>query len=118
MEDRNKLKRVILLLGIIMVFLITCTVSAEHTIWDCPECGRTGNTGNYCGNCQHPAPWISGETKASKKTWSVEDVLLLQKYLAGWDITVDTKVYDVNNDGTINIADVLTIQKILMHWNT
>lgn len=30
---------------------------AENYAWDCPECGRTGNTGNYCGGCAHPAPW-------------------------------------------------------------
>ena len=29
---------------------------AEQHMWVCPECGRTGNTGNYCGECGHPAP--------------------------------------------------------------
>lgn len=31
---------------------------AENYAWDCPECGRTGNTGNFCGGCAHPAPWL------------------------------------------------------------
>ena len=26
--------------------------------WDCPKCGRTGNMGNFCGSCAHPAPWV------------------------------------------------------------
>ena len=33
----------------------------EGASWDCPECGRTGNTGLFCGNCGHSAP--RGETK-------------------------------------------------------
>lgn len=28
----------------------------ETTVWNCPECGRTGNTGNFCGGCGYPAP--------------------------------------------------------------
>ena len=30
----------------------------EHEPWDCPDCDRTGNKGNYCGECGHPSPWI------------------------------------------------------------
>ena len=35
---------------------------AEHAAWDCPECGRLGNTRNYCGGCAHPAPWLETAT--------------------------------------------------------
>ena len=28
----------------------------ESAAWDCPGCGKTGNTGNFCGNCAHPRP--------------------------------------------------------------
>ena len=31
-------------------------VGAEQLTWDCPECGRTGNTRKYCGGCGHQAP--------------------------------------------------------------
>jgi len=34
--------------------LLTLSASGEEQTWDCPECGRTGNTGNYCGGCAHP----------------------------------------------------------------
>ena len=49
-----------ILLCCVSIFFCTCfiTATAEHAPWDCPECGRTGNTGNYCGGCAHPAPWI------------------------------------------------------------
>ncbi len=26
----------------------------EEILWDCPECGRTGNKGNFCGGCGSP----------------------------------------------------------------
>lgn len=44
-------------LAIILLFAIL-PVSCESYAWNCPDCGRTGNTGNYCGGCAHPAPWI------------------------------------------------------------
>ncbi len=36
--------------------LITSMASCEASSWDCPACGRTGNNGNFCGNCGQPAP--------------------------------------------------------------
>lgn len=62
-------------LSLKMIFLLTafvlflCSIFgvsiAEHTAWDCPECGRTGNTGNFCGGCAHPAPWNQEESNPS-----------------------------------------------------
>jgi len=57
--------------NMIAVGILLCCVSvlfdsyfgnaeAEHSAWDCPECGRTGITKNYCGGCAYPAPWIEG----------------------------------------------------------
>ena len=34
----------------------TTWVQHECPIWDCPGCGKTDNTGNFCGKCGHPAP--------------------------------------------------------------
>ena len=42
----------------IVILFVIPTVLCEHVAWDCPNCGRTGNTGNYCGGCAHPAPWM------------------------------------------------------------
>lgn len=47
------------------ILLVVPTVLCEQSTWNCPECGRTGNTGNYCGGCAHPAPWLSGETQTT-----------------------------------------------------
>ena len=41
--------------------MCTCPVIGENYVWDCPECGRIGNTGNYCGGCAHPAPWLEDQ---------------------------------------------------------
>ena len=47
----------------IILFLIMCVLSSYSSVaardpWNCPnpDCGRTGNTGNFCGNCGHAAP--------------------------------------------------------------
>lgn len=43
----------------IVVLLAITMALGEHAAWDCLNCGRTGNTGNYCGSCENPAPWMS-----------------------------------------------------------
>ena len=48
-----------LMLVLSMLFsAAVCPGLAEATTWDCPQCGRSGNTGKYCGSCAHPAPWM------------------------------------------------------------
>ena len=45
--------------GICIIIIVILTVSAaicEQSTWDCPECGRKGNTGLFCGNCAQPSP--------------------------------------------------------------
>ena len=56
----NVIKRSIV--TVILLFVMN-TALCEQAAWDCPECGRTGNTGNFCGKCMHPAPWNSLELK-------------------------------------------------------
>ena len=67
-------------LSIVMVILLVFALlpaNGEKSLWDCPECGRTGNTGNYCGNCAHPSPWIGAQTENDSpddttSTWIAE----------------------------------------------
>lgn len=54
--NKNVNRSIIVVL--IMLFL-TSAALCEPAAWNCPECGRSGNTGNYCGGCGHPAPDIS-----------------------------------------------------------
>ncbi len=41
---------------ILICFMLPGLSSAENPSWDCPNCGRKGNTGNFCGNCAQPKP--------------------------------------------------------------
>ena len=36
---------------LIVLLFAVATGSGESIIWDCPNCGRTGNTGTFCGSC-------------------------------------------------------------------
>jgi len=47
-----------ILLCCLSAILFCGTGTAEHTPWDCPDCGRAGITRNYCGKCSHLAPWM------------------------------------------------------------
>ena len=62
----KKILSVVLSLSLVILLF---PAYSESSSWDCPECGRTGNTGNYCGGCAHPAPWIeSTETVSPEPT--------------------------------------------------
>ena len=49
-----------ILSAVLLIYLLfwAFPVNCENITWDCTECGRTGNTGNYCGGCSNPAPWV------------------------------------------------------------
>ncbi len=51
----QKLLSVLTILAL-MGAMLPLQASAEQVSWTCPECGRTGNTGNFCGNCAQPKP--------------------------------------------------------------
>ena len=63
-------KGITIVAAFIMIWLciFTCHAIGENT-WDCtnPDCGRKGNTGNFCGGCGSPAPWMteSSETETA-----------------------------------------------------
>ena len=54
----KKLSAAIVLL-VVVLSLITLGFT-EVNEWDCPNCGRTGNTRNYCGGCGEPGPLNAG----------------------------------------------------------
>ena len=45
------------------------------------------------------------------------DLLLLQKYLAGWAVEINLNAADSTGDGKINKADLLLLQKYLAGWD-
>ena len=64
----------------IMAFLVLSMALGEHSVWDCPDCGRAGNTGNYCGGCAHPAPWIDSATDGEASFMAVENIVTFGTY--------------------------------------
>ena len=88
--------------------------SAEAAAWDCPDCGRTGNTGNFCGGCAHPAPWMEAEADPEPETvlpasyritvWvSGDAVQLTRKQISAFNQS--------NPYGLIFMADVLAVSE-------
>ena len=66
----------VILLTTLFLFFSTAALG-EQAPWDCPECGRKGNTGNFCGWCAHPAPTM--ET-TSPNSFEVGKTVLFGRY--------------------------------------
>ena len=81
--------------AIVMALVLICSLFSsalgEQNTWDCPECGRQGNKGNYCGSCAHPAPWVE---KAQSVNKEISDQLQL-------DIELDPDI--LAQPGPVNI---------------
>jgi hypothetical protein len=45
------------------------------------------------------------------------DLVLLQQYLNGWDVTIDSAACDVTADGDINNRDLVLLQQYLNGWD-
>lgn len=69
----------------IIVLLVIPMAIGEHIAWDCPGCGRTGNTGNYCGSCAHPAPWIESD-KNDEGSADSSQFHRMKSYVAAGDL--------------------------------
>ena len=48
---------------------------------------------------------------------NINDVILLQKFIAKWDVTLDEASADANADGSVNINDVILLQKYIAKWD-
>lgn len=56
-----------------------------------------------------------GDADADGDT-TVGDVVLLQQYLAEWDVTVDEALADIDRDGEVTVGDVVMLQQYLADW--
>lgn len=67
MNNSVRTAKGIAFLLVFCMLLPSMAAFSEGALWDCPTpgCDRTGNRGNYCGNCGHPAPWME-ETETEK----------------------------------------------------
>ena len=75
MNNSARTAKGIAFLLVLSMLLPSAAAFPEYAPWDCPTpgCGRTGNRGNYCGNCGHPAPWMeeteTGEMEVLDEYW-------------------------------------------------
>ena len=83
------MKRCISFLLLVVFLFAAC--SAEQASWDCPECGRKSNLGNFCGNCAHPAPWTYAPPKYQDQSQYFEyKISGLQAYITKYTGTGGT----------------------------
>lgn len=47
----------------------------------------------------------------------INDVLLIQQFIAKWDVEIDEHLSDVNADSEVDINDVLLIQQYIAKWD-
>ena len=47
---------------------------------------------------------------------TVDDVLLIQQNIAGWDVKIDETNADVDGDGELSVSDALFVQQIIAGW--
>ncbi len=71
---RTQKRMTALLIGMICILTLSFSAMGEAAAWDCPECGRKGNTGNFCGGCAHPAPWRSDTPPATEPPASLPSI--------------------------------------------
>ncbi len=84
--------------------------------------GYTGDT--YCKDCG--AKIAEGETIPKLRTpgdvtgegkINLADVSLILKYIAKWDVELNTSAADVTADGKVNLADVSLLLKYIAKWD-
>ena len=62
-----------------------------------------------------PAAFLAGDADNNGKV-DVSDVLLVQQYLASWDVDIDLDAADYDGDGEVNVGDVLLTQQKIAGW--
>ena len=75
-QERLKKLNVGMALSLILLMLFMRAL-CERAPWDCPECGRKGNTGNFCGWCAYPAPTMETTSPIS---FEVGKIVLFGRY--------------------------------------
>ena len=69
-----------------------------------------------CDECGYIKTFTPGDTNGTGEV-DMEDVSILAKYLAGWDITVNEAALDVSGDGVVNLFDVVLLAQFVAKWD-
>ena len=103
-------RNLILRLTVLVMVLVSVTAFGlgERAQWDCPGCGKTGNTGNFCGNCGQPAPAGREEAETDYTgTWNCTEFVSNGKHLTAKEYNAEMTL-TLREDGTGNL--ILTIK--------
>lgn len=92
---------------------------------DCNECGATRTVThvydgkddlecNVCGAARpaHTPGDLNGDGKIN-----VRDLGVLQQFINGWDVPINTAAADVNGDGKTNVRDLGLLQQFINGWD-
>ena len=112
---RRRALSVILILLLLSVAVLSAYCDEEN--WDCPVCGKKGNTGKFCGSCGQPAPTLSPvpmPTSTSRSTFVIVPTPDPESMTEPGDEAIKVMLPgDVTGDGTVDIADLIRLQKYL-----
>ena len=59
---------------------------------------------------------IPGDVNGDRKI-NMKDIVLLQQYLNGWNVTIDMLAANVNGDTNVSMKDIVLLQQYLNGWN-
>ena len=97
----RKLKQITAAVIVLMLICLAFVVHGESDTWDCPECGRTGNTGNFCGGCAYPSPvTVPAATLAlsPEATYVSADTFSFDRLIRQYDTNYIQKYFDLRED--------------------
>ena len=60
--------------------------------------------------------YVAGDISADNKV-NLEDVNLLAKYLAGWNVSVNEAVIDVDGNKKVNLNDLVLLAQYVAGWD-
>ena len=58
---------------------------------------------------------LTGDANKDEKV-NMKDLVLVQRYLNGWDVEIDLTVCDINHDKKVNMKDYVALQRQLNGW--
>ena len=64
----RKAAQTLLLLCLTILVLMNTAMADTGSAWNCPQCGQSGNIGNYCSNCACRRPGTSWNCPVCNRT--------------------------------------------------
>lgn len=128
---KKALKAVMVLLIIALTLMSVCL--SEQEGWDCPGCGRTGLTGNFCGHCgtKRPETKSSSTTEMDETQTNISDMtvqswtgyeeginyVIKDQGSKGWLLILNELPYDAKQleSEVTKLLDTLTMQDVVCY---